>query len=191
MVATAGVGWRAKMSALRSSTATAIGNETVTSALEQIVKRLEALERRIARLEAAAGIGRGATRASNADAFRSDPRAADLRPARQSVAAPGEAPASARAQVPEPTPAPNHVSAADAPRTERLDRVPAAASDPFPDLSQLDEKLEPRRGPAEQVQEMVRIQLGLAEAPKPDDCADALAAAMTHSMMSRAGQITA
>ena len=54
--------------------------------------------------------------------------------------------------MPEPTPAPNHVSAADAPRTERLDRVPAAASDPFPDLSQLDEKLEPRRGPAEQVQ---------------------------------------
>lgn len=36
-----------------------------------------------------------------------------------------------------------------------------------------------------QVQEMVRIQLGLAEAPKPDDCADALAAAITHFMMSR------
>jgi crossover junction endodeoxyribonuclease RuvC len=36
-----------------------------------------------------------------------------------------------------------------------------------------------------QVQEMVRIQLGLAEVPKPDDCADALAAAITHSMMSR------
>jgi crossover junction endodeoxyribonuclease ruvC len=29
-----------------------------------------------------------------------------------------------------------------------------------------------------QVQEMVRIQLGLSEAPKPDDCADALAAAI-------------
>ncbi len=36
-----------------------------------------------------------------------------------------------------------------------------------------------------QVQEMVRIQLGLAEIPKPDDCADALAAAITHSLMSR------
>lgn len=36
-----------------------------------------------------------------------------------------------------------------------------------------------------QVQEMVRIQLGLAEAPKPDDCADALAAAITHYMMAR------
>lgn len=36
-----------------------------------------------------------------------------------------------------------------------------------------------------QVQEMVRMQLGLAEVPKPDDCADALAAAITHSLMAR------
>lgn len=36
-----------------------------------------------------------------------------------------------------------------------------------------------------QVQEMVRIHLGLTETPKPDDCADALAAAITHSMMTR------
>lgn len=36
-----------------------------------------------------------------------------------------------------------------------------------------------------QVQEMVRIQLGLAEVPKPDDCADALAAAITHALMTR------
>jgi crossover junction endodeoxyribonuclease RuvC len=35
-----------------------------------------------------------------------------------------------------------------------------------------------------QVQEMVRIMLGLSEVPKPDDCADALAAALTHSTMS-------
>lgn len=32
-----------------------------------------------------------------------------------------------------------------------------------------------------QVQEMVRVLLGLKEVPKPDDCADALAAAITHS----------
>ena len=32
-----------------------------------------------------------------------------------------------------------------------------------------------------QIQELVRIQLGLKEKPKPDDCADALAAALTHS----------
>lgn len=36
-----------------------------------------------------------------------------------------------------------------------------------------------------QVQEMVRMHLGLTEVPKPDDCADALAAAITYSMMSR------
>ena len=36
-----------------------------------------------------------------------------------------------------------------------------------------------------QVQEMVRLQLGLTEVPKPDDCADALAAAITHSLMLR------
>lgn len=36
-----------------------------------------------------------------------------------------------------------------------------------------------------QVQEMVRVQLGLKEVPKPDDCADALAAAITHATMSR------
>lgn len=36
-----------------------------------------------------------------------------------------------------------------------------------------------------QVQEMVRLQLGLKEVPKPDDCADALAAAITHSLMTR------
>jgi crossover junction endodeoxyribonuclease RuvC len=36
-----------------------------------------------------------------------------------------------------------------------------------------------------QMQEMVRIQLGLSEIPKPDDCADALAAAITHYLMSR------
>ncbi|HSW74803.1 MAG TPA: crossover junction endodeoxyribonuclease RuvC [Candidatus Saccharimonadales bacterium] len=32
-----------------------------------------------------------------------------------------------------------------------------------------------------QVQEMVRVHLGLSEVPKPDDCADALAAAITHA----------
>jgi crossover junction endodeoxyribonuclease RuvC len=36
-----------------------------------------------------------------------------------------------------------------------------------------------------QVQEMVRVLLKLQEVPKPDDCADALAAALTHSSVSR------
>lgn len=39
-----------------------------------------------------------------------------------------------------------------------------------------------------QVQEMVRIQLGLKEVPKPDDCADALAAAITHAQHARLDQ---
>ena len=36
-----------------------------------------------------------------------------------------------------------------------------------------------------QMQEMVRLQLGLKEMPKPDDAADALAAAITHHLMNR------
>lgn len=36
-----------------------------------------------------------------------------------------------------------------------------------------------------QVQEMVRVILGLAEVPKPDDAADAIAAALTHSQSMR------
>lgn len=36
-----------------------------------------------------------------------------------------------------------------------------------------------------QVQEMVRIQLGLTEVPKPDDCADSLAAAIMAAFMLR------
>lgn len=36
-----------------------------------------------------------------------------------------------------------------------------------------------------QVQEMVRLQLGLREVPKPDDCADALAAAIMCAFMQR------
>ena len=41
------------------------------------------------------------------------------------------------------------------------------------------------RADKKQVQEMVRIHLGLKETPKPDDCADALAAAITHNLMTR------
>ena len=36
-----------------------------------------------------------------------------------------------------------------------------------------------------QVQEMVRVHLNLQEIPNPDDCADAMAAAITYSLMSR------
>ncbi|MBA3758473.1 crossover junction endodeoxyribonuclease RuvC [Candidatus Saccharibacteria bacterium] len=41
------------------------------------------------------------------------------------------------------------------------------------------------RADKKQIQEMVRVVLELTEVPKPDDCADALAAAICHSMTSR------
>ena len=42
------------------------------------------------------------------------------------------------------------------------------------------------RAEKKQIQEMVRVILNLKEIPQPDDCADALAAAITHSMTMRA-----
>jgi crossover junction endodeoxyribonuclease RuvC len=41
------------------------------------------------------------------------------------------------------------------------------------------------RAEKKQIQEMVRVILQLKEVPKPDDCADALAAALTHSITMR------
>ena len=41
------------------------------------------------------------------------------------------------------------------------------------------------RAEKKQIQEMVRVLLGLKEVPKPDDCADALAAALTHAQSVR------
>jgi crossover junction endodeoxyribonuclease RuvC len=43
------------------------------------------------------------------------------------------------------------------------------------------------RADKKQIQEMVRVILGLQEVPKPDDCADALAAALTHAQTTRQG----
>jgi crossover junction endodeoxyribonuclease RuvC len=36
-----------------------------------------------------------------------------------------------------------------------------------------------------QIQEMVRVILGLKDVPKPDDCADAIAAALTHAQAAK------
>ena len=41
------------------------------------------------------------------------------------------------------------------------------------------------RATKSQIQEMVRVILGLKVKPRPDDCADALAAAICHSMTMR------
>ena len=42
------------------------------------------------------------------------------------------------------------------------------------------------RADKKQIQEMVRLQLGLSSVPRPDDAADALAAAITYALMTRA-----
>jgi len=41
------------------------------------------------------------------------------------------------------------------------------------------------RADKKQIQEMVRVILGLKDVPKPDDCADAIAAALTHAQNMR------
>jgi crossover junction endodeoxyribonuclease RuvC len=41
------------------------------------------------------------------------------------------------------------------------------------------------RADKKQIQEMVRVSLGLKEVPKPDDCADALATALCHASTKR------
>jgi crossover junction endodeoxyribonuclease RuvC len=41
------------------------------------------------------------------------------------------------------------------------------------------------RAEKKQIQEMVRVILNLKDIPRPDDCADALAAAITHAMTTR------
>lgn len=41
------------------------------------------------------------------------------------------------------------------------------------------------RADKKQIQEMVRVVMNLQEVPKPDDCADAIACAITHSMSMR------
>ena len=41
------------------------------------------------------------------------------------------------------------------------------------------------RAEKKQMQEMVRVLLGLKDVPQPDDCADALATAITHAMTSK------
>lgn len=45
------------------------------------------------------------------------------------------------------------------------------------------------RATKKQIQEMVRLQLGLTEIPKPDDCADALAAAIMCAFTLRTEQV--
>ncbi|MCC6534466.1 MAG: hypothetical protein IT531_18090 [Burkholderiales bacterium] len=138
----------------------------MTSPLDEVLRRLELLERRMTRLEASAGIGRSAVPASNADAFRGAPVAGSTEAAADPREHAPTAPAAAAAgEQPNPAPAPavaagdepkSYSPTAIAPATERLSAVPHTRSawtdDPFPDLSQLDEKLQVKKGPAQRIE---------------------------------------
>jgi len=134
--------------------------QRLTTPLDEVLKRLEHLERRMARLEAALATGRSSPpRASNAESFREPPVAAPTPAAAvmpdPRVVAPLPADSQVRAPVAttHPVTAETTKTPTDAP-TVRLDAVPSASkthddNDPFPDLSLLDEKVEGKKGPAE------------------------------------------
>ncbi len=148
--------------------------QRLTAPLEEILKRLEHLERRMARLEAAMGAGRSGPQASNAEAFRvatpsapgtdavvmPDPRVvAPVRPLTTPAAQPAPIAATPTPSAPAVAPAPTAAtpppaaasSTADAPITLRLPPRPAQSgndAESFPDLSLLDEKVDPKKGPA-------------------------------------------
>ncbi len=136
--------------------AVALEGETMSSPLDEMLKRLEVLERRVQRLEAAAAHVH-APAASNADDFAvvRAPRPATSAASGVLVGAQGDSsPARDPAAGARGATSARPGYSAGAPVTERLDRVPADGStgDAFPDLSQLDEKLERRKGPAERLQ---------------------------------------
>lgn len=116
------------------------------SPLDDILKRLESIERRIARLEAGAGVGKPANLAAVATPIVPAPPAS-AKPQAERVRAVAE-PAVGIGPGASPLPVVDPV-------TERLTPVsptrPVIGDPPFPDLSQLDEKIEPRKGPAQKL----------------------------------------
>lgn len=140
--------------------------DALSSPLEEILKRLDAIERRLAKLEALSVPLQSASEASNAAAFK-----AKRSPSSPAPSAPAESvptrPAALSQPSPPPAPAANvpvapnvavgnepksYSPTATAPATERLHPLSTdrgGIDAPFPDLSMLDEKVEPRKGPAE------------------------------------------
>lgn len=124
--------------------------DSLSSPLEHILKRLDAIEQRLSRLEASSAPSSAAPQASNAAAFAQHAAAA---------ATPGEQVAPAAVHPAPPKVAvgsePKSYSAtATAPSTERLHPLSTERGGidaPFPDLSQLDEKVDPRKGPAQHI----------------------------------------
>jgi hypothetical protein len=120
--------------------------------MEQILLRLHDLELRIARLELQSAAQGGFASTAHARAESLAAAGADCSPVCGT--------ASRRATAPVAHAVPAAVSS-EAAKTERLQPVPARAApaaDPFPDLSLLEEKLEPRKGPAQRVQVQAAIE---------------------------------
>lgn len=151
--------------------------DELSSPLEEILKRLEAIEMRLSQLESAQGRLPPAPEASNAAAFRGGPPVpVNEAAARGSDQAPRDtSPAQAPSAGPEsPAPAPrvavgnepkSYSSTAVAPSTERLHPLShgrAPADPPLPDLSLLDEKVDPRKGPAQ----VVEVQAAIEDYPR-------------------------
>ena len=124
----------------------------MASPLDELVARIEHLERRMARLEALAGTGK-----ANVE-HGAQLRAAIEHPRTQTIATPANAAAAgpnsvemrmASAQGAETTAA---GAAATPPPTLRLAPIPPRPPvDALPDLSLLDEKLEQKKGPAQKI----------------------------------------
>jgi hypothetical protein len=120
--------------------------ESVTSPLDDILKRLEHLERRMARLEAMTGVGRThaeSTTQMNAPAGTQPAAVGTTSEIR--VGALVSPPAAATSAISDP-------AAKPAPPTLRLAPIPPKDTTvDFPDLSLLDEKVEGHKGPAQKL----------------------------------------
>ena len=131
----------------------------MTQPLDELVRRIEHLERRMARIEALAGTGR-------ANLGQGAPLRPPIEQTRtQTIAAPTASGASTGTPVSSEMRAlPQQASGAQAPSqgsaavtapppTLRLAPIPPKdLSDALPDLSLLDEKVEPRKGPAQKIE---------------------------------------
>jgi hypothetical protein len=156
-------------------------SDALSFALDEILKRLDSIERRLARLEAEAPARRPESEASNAADFGGAPPASGMpvkttdhgiaharEPGSSSVerpepaqpaATPGSPVAASGPAAPRPGVAvgdePRSYSAtATAPATERLhplSKERGSPDSPFPDLSMLEEKIERRKGPAQRL----------------------------------------
>jgi hypothetical protein len=122
----------------------------VTSPLDDIAKRLEHLERRMARMEAMSGLGRPTSDKTPQQGVQPRPPTSPPGGALDTLS---EVRVDPPASTPITTPqSPSEPSAKTPPPTLRLAPIPPKEiSLDFPDLSLLDEKVETRKGPAQKL----------------------------------------